>query len=225
MSEDTVPIGVQGDGSAPTLYQVLHQQEVIVGVLLLAEEGVDHLTGGIVHRDQQRGWRRLVPPPRVMAAVHLDEHALAGHALAAHPVLGRTPLPWTAQASVDQDAPQGRPADFDALPFAQQLAEMGVVGPCVPGACQVNHICRQGIGRRVGRPAASVAVSNGDRAPLLIGRQDAPGVAWADTHQRRCLVQCPVLSEQTVQNLKPCLFFSSQCHILHRVNVTFMLAS
>ena len=32
--------GVQGDGSAATLYQGLHQQEVIVGVLLLAEEGV-----------------------------------------------------------------------------------------------------------------------------------------------------------------------------------------
>ena len=91
----------------------------------------DHLTGGIVHRDQQREWRRLVPQPRVMAAVHLDEHTLPGHALAAHPVLGRTPLSRTAQTDVDQDTPQGRPADFDALSFAQQLAEMRVVGLCI----------------------------------------------------------------------------------------------
>ena len=69
------------------LHQTLDQQEVAMGVLLLAEEGVDHRTGGIVHCDQQREWRRLVPQPRVMTAVHLDQHALPRHALAAHPVL------------------------------------------------------------------------------------------------------------------------------------------
>ena len=50
-------------------------------------------------------------------------------------------------------------------------------------------------------------------------------MASGDTHQRGCLVQCHVLSEQTVQNLKSGLFFLSQCHILHEVNMTFMLAS
>ena len=73
-----------------------------MGVFLLAEEGVDHRAGGIVHRDQQRERRRLVPQPRVMAAVHLDQHALPGHALAAHPALGRPPAPRTAQSGVDQ---------------------------------------------------------------------------------------------------------------------------
>ena len=100
-----------------------------MGVLLLAEEGVDHRAGGIVHGDQQRERRRLVSQPRVMAAVHLDQYALPGHALAAHPAPGWPPLSRTAQTGVDQDTPQGRPADFDALSFAQQLAEMGVVGP------------------------------------------------------------------------------------------------
>ena len=37
------------------------QQEVAVGVLLLAEEGVNHHTGGIVHCDQQR--ERWHPAP------------------------------------------------------------------------------------------------------------------------------------------------------------------
>ena len=55
--------------------------------------------------------------------------------------------------------------------------------------------------------------------------QHAPGVPSGDTHQRGCLVQCHVLSEQTVQNLNSCLFFLSQSHILHTVNMTFMLAS
>ena len=68
--------------------------------LMIAEQGVDHRTAGIVHPGQQRERRRLVPEPRVMTAVHLDQHALPGHALAAHPVLGRTPSPRTAQTGV-----------------------------------------------------------------------------------------------------------------------------
>ena len=59
--EDPVPVGVEGDGCAEMLHETLDQQEVTVSVLLLAEEGVDHRTGGIVHCDQQRERRRLVP--------------------------------------------------------------------------------------------------------------------------------------------------------------------
>ena len=44
-------------------------------------ESVDHRAGGIVYRDQQRERRRLVPQPRVMTAVHLDQHALPGWTL------------------------------------------------------------------------------------------------------------------------------------------------
>ena len=33
------------------------------------------------------------------------------------------------EPGVDQDAPQGGPADVDAFALAQQLAEMDVVGP------------------------------------------------------------------------------------------------
>ena len=54
---------------------------------------------------------------------------------------------------------------------------------------------------------------------------NAPGVPSGDTHQRGCLIQCHVLREQTVQNLKSGLFFWIQSHILHTVNMTFMLAS
>ena len=39
------------------------------------------------------------------------------------------------------------------------------------------------------------------------------------------LVQCHVLGEQTVQNLESCLFFLRQSHILHDVNLTFLLAN
>ena len=70
-----------------------------------------------------------------------------------------------------------------------------------------------------------MAVSNGGGSLLPVSRQDAPGMAFADAHQFSDLIQRHVLSEQAVRNLKSCLFFLSQSHILHRVNVTFMLAS
>ena len=68
-------------------------------------------------------------------------------------------------------------------------------------------------------------MGDGGCAFLPVGRQDMLGVARGDTHQRGCLVQCHVLGEQTVQNLESCLFFLRQSHILHDVNLTFLLAN
>ena len=50
-------------------------------------------------------------------------------------------------------------------------------------------------------------------------------MARTDSHQFIRLVQGTVLREEAVQDLKSCLFFLSQSHILHGVNVTFLLAS
>ena len=66
-------------------------------------------------------------------------------------------------------------------------------------------------------------MSDGSSAFLLVDRQDTPGVASGNAHQRGCLVQCHVLGEQTVQNLKSCLFFLRHIHIME--NVTFLLTN
>ena len=68
-------------------------------------------------------------------------------------------------------------------------------------------------------------MGEGGGASLLVGGQDAPGVARADAHEFSGLVQGNVLGEEAVQDLKPGLFFRGQSHILHRVNVTFLLDS
>ena len=95
---------------------------------------------------------------------------------------------------------------------------MRVVGPCVSGTSQVNHGSCNGLECRVGWPAATMAVSDGGNALLSISRQDAPGVASGDTHERRCLVQGHVLSEQsTVQNLRVLpVLFESMSHSPYR---------
>ena len=59
--EDPVPVGVECEWYADLLHQALEQQEVVVGVLLLAEEGVDHRAGGIAYRDQQCERWHLAP--------------------------------------------------------------------------------------------------------------------------------------------------------------------
>ena len=87
MPEDSVPIGVEGDGYAEMLYETLDHHEVVVGVPLIAEEGVDYRTGGIIHGQQQCERRSPIPQPSVVTAVQLDRHALSWHPLATDPVL------------------------------------------------------------------------------------------------------------------------------------------
>ena len=82
------------------------------------------------------------------------------------------------------------------------------------------HSGCNGLGSCVGRLAPTVAVSNGGSAFLPVSRQDAPGVSGADTHQRGCLIQRHVLSQQTVQNLKSRLFFGIQCHFVLLAMIT-----
>ena len=102
-----------------------------------------------------------------------------------------------------------------------------MVGSFVHRASQVNHSAPGRLGNSVGRLAAPMAVGNGDAAPSSSGKpSEYAGVwAWAHSNQNGSLVQCHVLREQAVENLKSRLFFGLQCHILHEVSVIFMLAS
>ena len=46
--EDPVPVGVEGHRQASAMQESPDQQKVAVGVLLLAEESIDHSAGGVV---------------------------------------------------------------------------------------------------------------------------------------------------------------------------------
>ena len=100
-----------------------------------------------------------------------------------------------------------------------------MVGPGVPGASQVHYIGDHRLGCCVGRFASAMVMSDGGRAVLPVGRQGAPGVARTHSHQLGRLIQRNLLCQQAVQNLKSRLLFRGQSHILHSVNVTFLLAS
>ena len=132
-------------------------------------------------------------------------------------VFGWTAAPGTAQSSVQQDPPQGGPADVNAFPLRQQFREVGVVDASVPGPSQMRHVDDQRLGRGVDGSATAVAMCQSRRAAFTVGRQDAAGVAGSYSHQLGCLVQGHVLCCQAVENLKSALFFWGQCHILHDV--------
>ena len=121
MFEDSVPVGVQGERNAAVPEQALHQQEVTAGILMIAEQGVEYTACGIVHGEQDRELRAVLAQPPVVTAIHLDQDTLPWHPLAAHPVLGRAPAPWTAEPGVHQDAPQGGSAHVEALSLTEQL--------------------------------------------------------------------------------------------------------
>ena len=93
---------------------------------------------------------------------------------------------------------------------------MGVLGSLVHRASQVNHHAPGRLGNSVGRLAAPMTVGKGCSASLPVIRQHAPGVTWAHSNQSGSLVQCHVLREQAVENLKSRLFFLS-------FNVTFSI--
>ena len=193
MFEHCVAVGVEGHGHIEILHQPADQQEIAVGILLITEPGVHHPARGVVHRDQQRERWGQVSQPRVIAAVHLDQHPLSRHPLPTDPVFWWSTLPGTAQPSAQQDPSQGGPANVDTFPFRQQLRQMGVVDARVPGAGQMHHVGNDRFRGGVCRWAATVAMGQSLRPALTIGRQDAPGVSRGHSHQLGCLVQGHVL--------------------------------
>ena len=122
----------------------------------------------------------------MIAAVQLDQHTLSGHPLAAHPVLGWAPAPRTGQSGVDQDAPQGGPADGDTLALGQQLTEMRVVGTFVLRTSQPAGAGASELSLPVGKDQSYPAQSGVGRRHHLLAH--GPGilylVAIMDWHSR-----------------------------------------
>ena len=179
---------VEGQGNSPAPDQPVHQDEVAPGILSLPEDGVGDNTGGIVHCQQQDETRSPLLQPRMVAAVDLDQHSGPGHPLPPDPVLGWATPPGTGQAGLGENAAHRLPAEIDALPFPQQLCEMGMIGTCVVSADQVRHCRRQLIRHGVWWAPAPAAVGQSGGSLLAICRQNAPSVAFGDAQKLGGLV-------------------------------------
>jgi hypothetical protein len=87
-------------------HQVLDQQEIAIAVLLVTEDGRQHLTGDIVNGRQQAEPGRRGSKPLMRAAINLVQHAGLGFALAALAVFGWSAGTGTGDAGRTQNAPQ-----------------------------------------------------------------------------------------------------------------------
>ena len=180
-----------------------------------AEDGVDRRAGGVVHGQEQGEFGSPVLQPGVMAAVQLDQHPRLGHPLAAGTVLRRAPATWTADACPGENSPHRGPAEVDALPLAQQLGEVGVVGALVALGGQFYH--RGSLRWRDGvvGTAAAVAVGEGSSSLTAVGRQQPAGLALAHPQKVGGLGDGHLVFQNRVQHVESGLFSLVQCHILH----------
>ena len=104
----------------------------------------------------------------------------SGHPLAAPPVLGWAPAPRTGQSGVDQDAPQGGPADGDTLALGQQLTEMRVVGTFVLRTSQPAGAGASGLSLPVGKDQSYPAQPGVGRRHHLLAH--GPGIPLPGGH-------------------------------------------
>ena len=170
---------------------------------------------GVVDGEQQGEARATLLKPGVMAAVELEQHPRARHALAPDAVLWRAAPPRAGHAGPRQDAPHRGAAEGEALVLLEQLGEVGVVGARVARGGEARHGSRDGLGDGVVGAAAAVAVGKGLGAGLPVGAEEPADVALAEVHQRGRLPDRDLLGEDTVEYVEPCLFVLVQCHFLH----------
>ena len=96
--------------------------------------------------EQQAEARATLLEPGVVAAVELEQHPRARHALAPHAVLWRAAPPRAGHAGPRQDAPHRGAAEGEAFVLLKQLGEVGVVGARVPRGGEAHDSSRDGLG-------------------------------------------------------------------------------
>jgi hypothetical protein len=133
-----VVVDVQGDATSPQ--HLPDQEEVALGVLLLAKERCYYLAGGVVNGAEEAELGPLWAEPVVEAAVYLQEHSFLGPAVPAAAMPG-----WPASllgllSRLAAQALHAGPAEDNALVAEEQLAEVRVVAGGIPASPQPHHL-------------------------------------------------------------------------------------
>lgn len=104
--------------------------------------------------------------PRMVTAVHLDEEAGLGHAVAAAAMTGWPSFAGTAEARRPQPALDGGPGHAELLALGDELGEVAVVAACVGGAGEGQQALARGVGDAAWRRSAAVAMRERREATL-----------------------------------------------------------
>ena len=167
-------VPVDGARDPGALDRVAQDREIARGILLLAEDGRDHLPRRVVDGPDQGEAGTAALEPVVPAPVELEEEALGRHPRAAAAVPGRPPSARAGDARGAQDPAQALPADDDPLALGEQLGEVAVVDLAVRPLPELDDpVPRRGVDPPR-RWAAPVAVDEARRAVPLEGAPQAP---------------------------------------------------
>src|SRR5437660_11452252 len=108
-------IGVDGEGDAMAVGECVEKLKIPVGVLVVAEFGGEHRSGGIVHSGEEGEPGAAGLQPRMGTAIEEDEHARLGHAPSSAAVQWRPAAACTVAAGLVQHSPGGGAGPARAL--------------------------------------------------------------------------------------------------------------
>ncbi len=208
--EDPMAIGIQRHRDAVSLYHLPEQLEVPFGILCLAEARPGHPASRIIDAAHQAEPGTTPLQPVVPAGVDLQQHALAGIAIAA------TPVPWRATSARRrnarrlQDSMDRRTGQPHAVLFGQHLREVVLVEPGVLGLGQPHHALREHGIQRMPRRSAAIAMDQGGRPLLLIGAPQSLDLPNGQAQQRGGLSVHHRPCLQLVEDQKTLLVRSAQ---------------
>ena len=137
--KDPMAIGVDGEGDAMAVGECVEKLKIPVGVLVVAEFGGEHRSGGIVHSGEEGEPGAAGLQPGMGAAIEEDEHARLGHALSAAAMPWRPAASWTVDAGLVQDATDGGAGQPEALPLGEELGEVLMIDAGIGALGQGDH--------------------------------------------------------------------------------------
>ncbi len=164
--KDPMAIGVGGGGNAIAAEQGAEEKEVAVGIFLQPKDAAQHLARGIIDRRVEHEAGTAVLEPGVMAAVHLDEEAGLGHALAVAAMPGWAAGAGTADPGRAEEALHCPARQVEAFTFGEQLGEVMIIHALVAGASQRKDPSSDRLCDAAGRGPAAVAMGEGREALL-----------------------------------------------------------
>ncbi len=215
--EDGVLIAVNGQGDAIAAHHLAEQLEVFLGVLALAEAGPRDHARGVVDAAHQAQPRPPSLQPVVAAAVDLQEHAGAGHALPAATMPRRPPGAHRSNPRPGEDALHAGPRQRNPFVLGEHLGEVLAVKAGIGAGGQLHNSGGHAGVDGMDRAPTPVAVDQCCRPALAVGSSQPPHLPDRDAQQLCCFGVDQRSRLEVVEHQQPSLFFLVQGDpVLHK---------
>ncbi len=183
--KDPMAIRVRGAGDTIAADEPAEQEEVAMGIFLGAKDAGQYLARGVVDGAMEDEAGPAVLEPGMVAAVHLDEQAGLGHALAAAPMARRASGAGTGDPGLPQQPLYGGTRETQAFLLAEEFGEVVIIRAPVAGAGQGQDARPDRVGYAMCRGAPTVAMRQGGGAMLAHLGEQASDVPDGEAQQPR----------------------------------------